>query len=99
MDEDGDSADGGWVYAPISASPDTHTYTDLGSLTVEGETFAVRRRDDDGSSHYDWISGPNEGYGFSVFSGPGPLSRERHVAAIRDFLAGIDPATGYLSYP
>ncbi len=99
MERDRDPTDEDWVYVPASALPDTRTYTDLGNFTVDGETFAVRRRDDDGSTHYDWISGPNDGYGFSTFGGPGPISHERHVAAIRDFLAGIDPATGYLSYP
>jgi hypothetical protein len=71
------------------------TYTDLGTLDVDGETFAVRRRDEDGSAHYDWISGPNPGYGFST-SGSGQESREHHATAIRGFLASIDPATGYL---
>ncbi|KAA9146218.1 hypothetical protein F6B41_15945 [Microbacterium lushaniae] len=79
--------------------PDGDTYSDIGSFTVDGETFAVRRRDSDGSCHYDWVSGPNDGYGFSVSGGYEPVTREWHVAAIRDFLAGIDPATGYLSYP
>ena len=88
--------DEGWVYVPTSASPDTQTYTDLGNLTVDGEIFAVRRRDDDGSNHYDWTSGPNDGYGFSVSGSREPRSREQHVVAIRDFLAAIDPATGYL---
>ena len=99
MQSDRDPQDEGWVYVPSSASPDAHTYTDLGTVTVDGETFAVRTRDEDGSLHYDWISGPNDGYGFSSSGGPGLLSREWHEAAIRDFLSGIDPATGYLSYP
>lgn len=98
MESDRDPTDEGWVYVPASI-PDTRTYTDLGNFTVDRETFAVRRRDDDGSTHYDWISGPNDGYGFSSFGGSGPISHERHLAVIRDFLAGIDPATGYLSYP
>jgi hypothetical protein len=90
------TAEGGF-YAP--APPDTHIYRDLGNFTVDSETFAVRRRADDGSTHYDWISGPNDGYGFSEFGSPEPLSREQHSASIRDFLAGIDPATGFLSDP
>ena len=88
--------DEGWVYVPLSASPEAHTYTVLGDFTVDGETFRVRRRDDDGSNHYDWISGPNDGYGFSISGGRDPRSREQHVVAIRDFLAAVDPATGYL---
>lgn len=98
MESESDPAEPGWSYVPTSAFPDPHTYTDLGTIAVEGETFAVRRRDEDGSFHYDWTSGPNEGYGFSVF-GPGPSSHALHVVAIRDFLAGIDPATGYLADP
>lgn len=99
MESDRDPVAEGGTYAPTSALADASTYTDLGRFTVDDEMFAVRRRDEDGSCHYDWISGPNDGYGFSVFCGPGPLGGERHIAAIRDFLAGIDPETGYLSYP
>lgn len=96
MESDRDPTDEGRFYVPTSALPDTFPYTDLGSLTVDGETFAVRRRDDDGSNHYVWISGPNDGYGFSMSGGCEPISHELHVAAIRGFLASIDPATGYL---
>ncbi|MDR6867975.1 hypothetical protein J2Y69_002583 [Microbacterium resistens] len=97
MESDRDATeDEGVTYVPLSALPDADTYTDVGTFTVDGETFVVRRRDDDGSNHYDWVSGPNDGYGFSVFGGFEPFPHERHVAAIRDFLAAIDPATGYL---
>ncbi|MCR2791928.1 hypothetical protein NQ156_02500 [Microbacterium sp. zg.Y625] len=103
MPSDPEPTDERWVYAPTSAFPDVHSYTDLGSVTVDGETFAVRRRDGGSthldSIHYDWISGPNDGYGFSTVGISGHISRERQIADIRDFLAGIDPATGYLSYP
>lgn len=84
------------VYVPLSAMPDQATYTDVGEFVVEGETFSARKRDDDGSLHYDWVSGPNAGYGFSISGGPAPRSRGHHVAAIRDFLSAIDPETGYL---
>lgn len=83
------------VYVPLSASPDAGTYTSVGDVFVDGETFSVRRRDSDGSHHYGWISGPNDGYGFSVGGSCEPISHERHVAAIRGFLSAIDPATGY----
>jgi len=96
MVSDRDPSDDGWVYMPTSALADPHTYTDLGNFTVDGETFAVRRRDHDGSIHHDWISGPNPGYGFSTFCGPGPVSHDKHVADIREFLAAVDPETGYL---
>lgn len=39
-------------------------------ITVEGETFVVRRRGK-GDYAYDWISGPNPGYGFSGSTYPG----------------------------
>ncbi|MBB5639791.1 hypothetical protein [Cryobacterium roopkundense] len=97
MESDRNPTGAGGFYAP--APPDADTYTQLGTVTVDGETFFVRTRDNDGSTHYDWISGPNDGYGFSESGGRGPRSPERHVDAIRDFLAGIDPATGYLSDP
>lgn len=96
MESDRDPTDEGGVYGPTSAMPDTDTYTDLGNLAVDGETFAVRRRDDDGSNHYDWISGPNGGYGFSSSGNFEPISHEQHLTAIRGFLASIDPATGYV---
>lgn len=97
MENDSNPAAGDWFYAP--APPDVNTYEDLGNLTVGGETFAVRRRDGDGTIDYDWVSGPNDGYGFNSFRGKGPCSREQHVVAIREFLAEIDPATGYLRDP
>lgn len=93
MDRDHDLADEP-VYSPLREDEDS--YTELGSFTVDGETFLVRRRNEDGSHHYDWASGPNDGYGFSVFGGSEPVSRERHEIAIRGFLTSIDPATGYL---
>ncbi|PVW04356.1 hypothetical protein DEA06_10090 [Microbacterium sp. Gd 4-13] len=99
MTSDAGPSDDAWVYVPSSALPDPETYTDLGAVIVDGETFGVRRRESDGSHHYNWISGPNPGYGFSVSGGGAPVGEEWHVRAIRDFLAGIDPATGYLSGP
>ena len=63
-------------------------------LDVEGERFAVRRAGDGGSA-YDWLSGPNRGYGFGS-SGTPHRSRESHRESIRTFLAQIDPATGYI---
>ena len=93
MDIDDDLADEPG-YSPLREDEDS--YTELGSFTVDGETFLVRRRNEDGSHHYDWVSGPNDGYGFSVSGGSELTSRERHRTAIRDFLTAIDPATGYL---
>lgn len=85
-----------WRYVPLP--PDADPMIVVGELTVDGESFVLRRRVvDDGSTHYDWVSGPNDGYGFSVFGGFEPVPQERHVTAIRGFLAGIDPLTGYLA--
>lgn len=97
MEDDRNRAADGWFYAP--APPDTRTYRELGNFTVDGETFAVRRCDEDRSTQYDWVSGPNDGYGFNTFGSSEPLSHGQRVACIRDFLAGIDPATGYLRDP
>ncbi|MCW4459279.1 hypothetical protein [Microbacterium sp. MPKO10] len=88
--------DGEWRWSP--APPDMETYVDVGDVTVDGETFVVRRRDGDGSYHYDWVTGPNKDYGFSLGSHlPLDFTVEQHEEQIRDFLAGIDPATGYLA--
>jgi hypothetical protein len=64
------------------------------TLEVDGQVFAVRRGSGD-STHYDWLSGPNAGYGFTS-SGPPDRPLDEHREAIRSFLAQVDPATGYL---
>ena len=82
------------------AVPAIHAGTDadhgrlLSTLQVDGETFTVRSRGD--SIDYDWISGPNKGYGFSTTGGTED-SREAHEESIRAFLGMIDPATGYIA--
>lgn len=87
------------VGEPDEASPGIYVPTDadrgrlLYTLEVDGETFAVHSR---GSGFdYDWISGPNKGYGFG--SSGGTDSREAHEESIRAFLGMIDPATGYIA--
>jgi hypothetical protein len=63
-------------------------------LTVDGELFELRH-DEHGGTDYDWVSGPNEGYGF----GSTPTrdwSVDQHRENIRSFLAQIDPTTGYI---
>lgn len=66
-------------------------------MTIDGEDFDVKTGEAPGQYHYDWVSGRNPGYGFSsaVFGGS-PLTAEQHAAAIRDFLAAVDPTTGYI---
>jgi hypothetical protein len=66
----------------------------LFTLDVDGERFAIRRAGDDGTA-YDWLSGPNKGYGFGS-SGTPNRSVEEHRESIRAFLAMIDPNTGYI---
>ncbi|HVE74576.1 MAG TPA: hypothetical protein VNA30_05735 [Mycobacteriales bacterium] len=69
----------------------------LYELEVDGEVFALSSRGR--GTHYKWLSGPNQDYGFSSFSSiplPEPLSEEEHRESIRSFLGMIDPATGYI---
>ena len=68
-------------------------------LSVGRERFRVRLRPRHGplfEYDYDWLTGPNDGYGFGI-SGPFEQSDDEHRARIRDFLAEIDEATGYLA--
>ena len=77
-------------------------------LTVDGEVFEVRPSENGHGHHFDWVSGPNPGYGFSTESpviyvpmregaAAGPAAGESvHVQQIRDFFAQIDPDTGYI---
>lgn len=63
-------------------------------LEVDGEVFAVREGGGGGTA-YDWLSGPNDGYGFGSSGSPSRPAAE-HCDSIRTFLAQIDPATGYV---
>lgn len=63
-------------------------------ITIDGEDFSVTARSGAaGVYDFDWLNHP-VGYGFT--SAGGPMSRAEMEEAIRHFLAGIDPATGYL---
>jgi hypothetical protein len=78
------------VYRGIAASPGPVLFT----IDVDCERFAIRRAGDGGTA-YDWLSGPNEGYGFASSRNPDrPV--EEHRESIRAFLAMIDPSTGYI---
>jgi hypothetical protein len=66
----------------------------LFTLDVDGERFAIRQAADGGTA-YDWVSGPNEGYGHGS-SGTPDRPMEEHRESIRAFLAMIDPTTGYI---
>jgi hypothetical protein len=78
------------VYRGTEGSPGPVLFT----LDVDGERFAIRRAGYGGTA-YDWLSGPNEGYGFGS-SGTPDRPVEEHREHIRVFLAMIDPSTGYI---
>jgi hypothetical protein len=69
------------------------------ALEVDGEQFAVRVVVDPATGYtdtgYTWLSGPNRGYGFGT-GGPPNTSLEEHQQRIREFLAMVDPTTGYI---
>ncbi|MFF0341565.1 hypothetical protein [Kribbella sp. NPDC004875] len=67
-------------------------------VEVDGELFEVSVRENHpGTYDYDWVSGPNPGYGFSESSSPEQTRTEAdHEQSIRAFLSGINPKTGYL---
>ena len=53
------------------------------------------RQAGDGGTGYDWLSGPDTGYGFGS-SGTPDRSVEEHQESIRAFLAMVDPDTRYI---
>jgi hypothetical protein len=67
-------------------------------VEVDGEVFDVAaRRDRPGQYQFAWVSGPNAGYGFGVgTSGGREMSGAEIEDTIRDFLARVDPETGYI---
>lgn len=70
----------------------------LHTLVVEGETFQIFESGD--QYEYDWVGGRHQGdYGFVSAPSSGTLeeTREDHHQAVVDFLAEIDPTTGYLA--
>jgi hypothetical protein len=78
------------VYRGTEGRPGPALFT----LDVDGERFAIRRTGDGGTA-YDWLSGPNQGYGFAS-SGSADRPVQEHRESIRVFLAMIDPNTGYI---
>jgi hypothetical protein len=78
------------VYRGTAGRPGPILFT----LDVDGERFAIRQGGY-GGTNYDWLSGPNKGYGFTSGGTPNrPV--EEHLEEIRVFLAMIDPNTGYI---
>lgn len=65
-------------------------------LVVDGEELRVTRRSA-GVYGYDWLNHRLGGYGFgSATSDRSGVRGEGHVAAVRDFLAAVDPRTGFI---
>ena len=87
------SDDGEWAALPAVEPSSMPGDEAASTLEVDGEVFELRS-DGFGGTHYNWISGPNPGYGFST--SPTPDSFEQHRASIRSFLSMVDPATGYI---
>jgi hypothetical protein len=77
-------------------APETEIVSNAPSFTLEvdGEVFAIGP-DKRGGTDYTWLSGPNPGYGFGL-SPTRDLSLDEHRENVREFLADIDPTTGYL---
>ena len=78
----------------LDIGPDSRPGPVLLRLDADGELFAVRAGAG-GDTAYEWLSGPNNGYGFGC-SGSPTRSVEEHLEAVRNFLVQIDPATGYI---
>ncbi len=79
----------------MCTEPDTSMTGPALTLDVDGEVFEVRADGRGGQTDYVWSSGPNSGYGFGL-SPSRDISLEEHRENIQNFLAEIDPATGYL---
>ena len=75
-------------------APPEPTYGPALTIEVDGEAFEFRP-DGRGGTHYDWLGGPNDGYGFTISPTEG-CSLDDHRGFIRNFLDQIDPATGFI---
>ena len=66
-------------------------------LTVEGHQWLVREQHDHpGGYDFEWLTGPDR-YGFSIGSSDGsPMTVPAMELHIINFMAQIDPETGYL---
>jgi hypothetical protein len=94
----------GGEWASLSALPNNGREELAASarrLSCDGEIFELRP-EQSGGTHYAWLSGPNQGYGFTTSAllpdaGPGRIDDEGHLANIQSFLSMIDPETGYIA--
>lgn len=92
--DDGSDAVPG-LLSEVRGQPDVPSFT----LEVDDEQFAVRIVVDPATGYTDsghtWLSGPSQGYGFAIGGPPNP-SLEEHRQRVREFLAMVDPNTGYI---
>jgi hypothetical protein len=67
-------------------------------MSVDGEEFEVSQPDGKpGTYNFTWLTGPNPGYGFGFTTHPPvPSDTDDLEAAVRDFLAQVDPETGHI---
>ena len=66
-------------------------------VEINDEVFEVTTRmDSPGQVDLVWLTGPNAGYGFSSRRSQGTFSDDELETQARDFLANINPETGYL---
>ena len=88
-----DERHGGYrsLNARPGVAPPEPTYGPAVTIEVDRETFEFRPNGR-GGTHDDWLSGLNDGYGFTV-SATEDCSIDDHRGHIRDFLNQIDPAT------
>ena len=68
------------------------------NLTVDGHDWLVEQQSDvPGTYHFAWLTGPNPGYGFTLGTSNGSAITEADMRrSIANFLADINPETGYL---
>lgn len=88
----------GPVYRPLSELNDEPEWGPPTRVEIDGQVFDVAAsRDRPGQYHFNWVSGLNPGYGFSVGTSDGrAMSDAETEHAIRGFLAQVDPETGYI---
>ncbi len=67
-------------------------------LRVDGQDFLVTRRTSGDRYDFTWLSGPHDPpYGFSMGAPQDhPLTESEMHSAIAQFLANIDPRSGFL---
>jgi hypothetical protein len=86
------------MYRPLSEMNEEPEMEPPIRVEVDGEVFDVAaRRGRPGQYQFDWVSGPNPGYGFAAGTSGGRVMDSAEIEeSIRDFLASVDPETGYI---